>query len=97
MNNHRYRELILNDLEELFVSDGYDGLDIDMFKIFMLLYADDIVIFSKSAEELQESLNLLVDYCNRWKLNINVKKTKLMVLRKISLLRLFEYEFDYFS
>ena len=27
--------LFLNDLEELFVSEGYDGLDIDMFKIFM--------------------------------------------------------------
>ena len=74
--------LFLNDLEELFVSEGYDGLDIDMFKIFMLLYADDIVIFSKSAEELHESLNLLVDYCNRWKLKINVKKTKIMIFRK---------------
>ena len=74
--------MLLNDLEELFVSEGYDGLDIDMFKIFMLLYADDIMIFFKSAEELQEKLNLLVDYCNWWKLKINVKKTKIMIFRK---------------
>ena len=47
----------------------------------MLLYADDIVIFSKSAEELQEGLNLLLNYCNRWKLKVNVDKTKIMVFR----------------
>ena len=27
--------LFLNDLEETFVTEGYNGLDIDMFKIFM--------------------------------------------------------------
>ena len=74
--------LFLNDLEEMFVSEGYDGLDIDMFKIFMLLYADDIVLFAKSAEELQEGLNLLHGYCIKWKLKINVNKTKIVVFRK---------------
>ena len=73
--------LFLNDLEEVFASEGYEGLDIDILKIFMLLYADDIVIFSKSAEELQEGLNLLLNYCNRWKLKVNVDKTKIMVFR----------------
>ena len=48
----------------------------------MLLYADDIVIFSDTAEDLQRSLDLLLEYCNRWKLKINVSKTKIMVFRK---------------
>ena len=48
----------------------------------MLLYADDIVIFSKNAEELQAGLDVLVNYCNRWKLKVNVDKTKIMVFRK---------------
>ena len=74
--------LFLNDLEETFATEGYEGLNIDTFKIFMLLYADDIVIFSKNAEELQEGLDLLVTYCNRWKLKVNVDKTKIMVFRK---------------
>lgn len=74
--------LFLNDLEDLFVSAGIDGIDINMFKIFMLLYADDIVIFSNSSEELQEGLNLMAEYCNRWKLKVNVDKTKVMVFRK---------------
>ena len=74
--------LFLNDLEEVSATEGYGGLDVDTFKLFMLLYADDIVIFSKNAEELQVGLDVLVNYCNRWKLKVNVDKTKIMVFRK---------------
>ena len=35
-----------------FILSGVKGLDIDIFKIFMLLYADDIVIFANTADEL---------------------------------------------
>ena len=34
----------------------------------MLLYADDIVFFSESAEGLQNGLHILKDYCYKWKL-----------------------------
>ena len=53
-----------------------------MFKIFMLLYADYIVIFANNQEQLQNSLDLLLEYCNRWKFTINITKTKVMVFRK---------------
>ena len=53
-----------------------------MFKIFMLLYADNIVLFANNPEELQEGLNLLSNYCKRWKLKINVAKTKITVFRR---------------
>ena len=65
-----------------FLNSGLEGIDIDMFKMFMLLYADDIVIFANSAEELQQSLDLLLNYCNIWKLTVNVARTKVMVFRK---------------
>ena len=74
--------LFLNDIEESFIHSGLEGLDIDTFKLFLLLYADDIVIFANSAEQHQESLNILSDYCSRWKLTVNVAKTKVMVFRK---------------
>ena len=74
--------LFLNDLEETFVTEGYNGLDVNMFKICMFLYADDIVLFANSAEELQVGLNLLLEYCNKWMLKVNVNKTKVMVFRK---------------
>ena len=48
----------------------------------MPLDADDIVIFANTQEQLQSSLDLLLEYCNKWKLTINVSKTKVMVFRK---------------
>ena len=57
-----------------------------MYKMFMLLYVDDIVIFANSAEELQQSLDVLINYCNRWKITVNVSKTNVMVFRKCGML-----------
>ena len=74
--------LFLNDIEDHFVQSGIEGLDIEMVKVFMLLYADDIVIFGNSANQLQEGLNLLSEYCQKWKLTVNAAKTKVMVFRK---------------
>ena len=64
--------LYLYDIEEQFMVSRFEGLDLNMFQLFMLLYADDIVIFASTAEELQHGLNLLSDYCLRWKLKVNV-------------------------
>lgn len=74
--------LYLNDLEEQFVLSDLNGLDVNTLKLFLLLYADDIVIFANTSEELQVSLNLLAEYCEKWKLTINTSKTKVMVFRK---------------
>ena len=57
--------LFLNDIEDHFIHSDFEGLDLGMFKLFMLLYADDIVNFANNAEELQLGLNLLSDYCTR--------------------------------
>ena len=50
----------------------------------MLIYADNIVVFANTSDELQRGLDLLhvADYCKRWKLTINVSKTKVLVFRK---------------
>lgn len=66
----------LNDTEEQFHISHINGVDVDMIKTFMLLYADDIGIFANSPAELPSGLDLLSQYCKRWKLNINVSKTK---------------------
>ena len=54
----------------------------------MLLYADDIVLFADSADELQHGLNLLLEYCN-WSLSlvyklIHFKSCKFMSQSSIS-------------
>ncbi len=74
--------MYVNDLENEFCSKGFDGIDIGFMKIFILLYADDIVIFSESAAGLQSGLDILFTYCERWKLKVNTTKTKIMIFRK---------------
>ena len=53
-----------------------------MFKLFLLLYADDIVIMSETEEGLKQCLFLLETYCDRWKLSVNATQIKLMIFRK---------------
>jgi hypothetical protein len=51
-------------------------------KIFIILYADDTVILSESAESLQEAISAFEEYCNIWKLTVNTNKTKIVVFSK---------------
>ena len=48
-------------------------------KIFVMLYADDTFVLAESVEDFQVQLNSFGEYCNNWKMKVNVNKTKLMV------------------
>ena len=48
-------------------------------KLFILLFADDAVLFGLSKEDLQTTLNLFEKYCIEWKLTVNIQKTKVLV------------------
>ena len=74
--------IYLNDLEEEITLKGSNGIDIAMVKLFLFLYADDIVLFADSADELQSLLEILQNYCQRWKLTVNTSKTKIVVFKK---------------
>ena len=54
--------MFLNDFEDEFITNSIEGIDIGLIKVFILLYADDIVIFSYSAVGLQNGLNYLEPY-----------------------------------
>ena len=64
--------LYLNDLEEMLLLNGYHGIEMYMFKICLLLYADDSVLFSQTPDGLQIGFNILQEYCNTWKMKVNV-------------------------
>ena len=51
-------------------------------KINSLLYADDLALVATSPEDLQVKLNLLHEYCKKWKLNNNLSKTKVVEFNK---------------
>ena len=74
--------MYINDLEKELIQKGAEGINIGMLKLYLLLYADDIVIFSNTSEGLQKGLDILSDYCQKWKLTVNIDKTKVMVFRK---------------
>jgi hypothetical protein len=44
-----------------------------------MLYADDTIVLAESAEDLQVQLNAFGEYCDNWKMKVNVNKTKIMV------------------
>ena len=45
------------------------------------MYGDDIVFFSETIEGLQRQIDMVYDYCNIWKLTVNLVKTKILVCR----------------
>lgn len=88
--------IFLNDLTD-FMSHAYNGLkdvynmshllfdndDIEVyFKLYLLLYADDTVIFAESAAELQSALNAMYLYCETWNLKVNATKTNVVIFSK---------------
>ena len=64
------------------MNKGLSGIDVNFFKICLILYPDDKVVFAESKDELQRSLDALLEYCNRWKLVVNTRKTKIMIFKK---------------
>ena len=44
-----------------------------------LLWADDLVLMATNEESLQHLLNILHEFCQDWGLEVNLKKTKVMV------------------
>ena len=46
------------------------------------MYADDIILISNYHEGLQNCLNKLHNYCNKWKLKVNIVKSKVIVFNK---------------
>ena len=47
-----------------------------------LMFADDLILISTTKDGLQKSLNALDSYVKKWKLEINLKKTKCMTFSK---------------
>ena len=74
--------MYVNDLEAEIVTKDISGINIGTINIYMLLYADEIILFGNSPEDLQKSLTILEEYCSKWKLTVNTNKTKIMVFRK---------------
>ena len=47
-----------------------------ILKLFLLLYADDSVIFAENPEELQLGISQANEYCGKWDLKRNPKNVR---------------------
>ena len=80
--------MFVNDLEEELISKNFEGLDLDNFTLFLLMYVDGIVLLSETAEGLQNGLNSMFQYCQKLEIVCKYsKKIKVMIFRKVGILR----------
>ena len=71
--------IYINDLPAIFDGDS-DSPKLNDLYVHCLMYADDLVLISLTEEGLQNKLNKLHNYCCKWALNINIKKTQVMAM-----------------
>ena len=85
--------VFINDLAEeikntkvgISLTEKVDNEDfIDEFQnsfINILLYADDIILLAANENDLQFLLNIVENWCHRWRLEVNLTKTNIMHVR----------------
>lgn len=70
--------LVLADLEEELRKVKWGGTRIGEERVYLLLYADDMVLIAEKEEEMKSMLERLEGYIDRKGLEINVEKTKIV-------------------
>ena len=73
--------LFLSDLPNIF-SRNCHPVELSDLKLNCLMFADDLVLVSQSADGLQTCLTNLESYCNKWCLTVNTDKTKIIIFNK---------------
>jgi hypothetical protein len=71
----------MNDLVDYFDVEC-DPVDLNGKSVSCLLYADDIVLLSQFAKGLQNLLNKLKLFYDKWNLSVNTEKSKVMIFNK---------------
>ena len=73
--------LYVEDIELYLQAKIESGLVIDDIVLILLLFADAMVLYGNSPEDLQNSLNLLQSYSIEWGFEVNCSKIKVVVLK----------------
>ena len=86
--------LFINDINDIFDNSPCQPPKIYQLTLNNLLYADDLVLLSETNLRLQNCLGKLQQYCRRWKLTVNNKKTKAMIIAKRQLAMASSFAFN---
>ncbi len=76
--------VFINDLANELETYNDVSAILDTVNISFLFYADDLVLLSESDDGLQTLINVVDKYCQRWALQINKSKSKVMIFNKNS-------------
>ena len=71
--------IFIDDVGQCVADKPEEAVTLNNVSIPSLLYADDLVLISKSSTNMQRSVDKLEEYCSRWKLCVNIDKTKILV------------------
>ena len=63
------------------------GLSVGDHEYSILLFADDIALITDSEEKLQQMLNCLQLWCSKWRMSLNMGKTKIVHYRPTNMAR----------
>ena len=76
--------LLISEVAEYVRKNGKHGIQLlpILEEIFLLLFADDIVLVSSTPSSLQNQINNLEKASNSLGLTVNLDKTKVMIFRK---------------
>ena len=85
-------KIFINDLPDVFDNDCY-GVDVGTYHLNCLLYADYVILLSRSEAGLQRCIAKLEQYCNEWCLEVNFYKSKVLIFIKTG--KLYTTSFTY--
>ena len=74
--------IFVNDIDSIFDTTTCHPVQLHTTYLNCLLYADDLLLLSETENGLQSCLNSLENYCNQWKLKVNLNKTKVIIFSK---------------
>ena len=60
--------IFMNDLETFLQNSNFQSINMEGTPLKLLLYVDDLLLLSSTRYDLQLGLDLLYDYCTRWRL-----------------------------
>ena len=70
--------LFISDLESDILGN-HDGAQLNDMFLSILMFADDVLLLSSSANGLRNHLSSLQTLCHKWNLRINTEKTKICI------------------
>ena len=74
--------LFMNDLPRILRKGNCQPVELNGTKLNLLMYADDIILMSKTKAGLQRSLDICKQYLLKWKLRLNLQKSKIVIFNR---------------